>query len=133
MKRTLTKTARKLRRRQTEAEKLLWNLLRNRNLGGIKFRRQFQVGGYITDFACSERKIVIELDGGQHAGCLKDAERDVFIKNKGYRIFRFWDNEFLTNKDGVLEKILNECNTPSPLPSPPRGEGKKEKQRVDED
>jgi very-short-patch-repair endonuclease len=104
-----TTFARKLRKNQTDAEALLWSRLKNRQLAGLKFRRQKLIEQYIVDFACTEKKIVIELDGSQHLLELnkqKDAFRTAILESKGYKVIRFWDNEVLNNTQGVLEKIL---------------------------
>ena len=122
--------ARKLRKNMTDAERLLWQHLRNRELGGYKFRRQRPVGPYIVDFVCLEKKLVIEVDGGQHAGLVElDAERSDYLKEKGYRVMRFWNNEVLKEIESVLTVIrssLDENVTPSPRPSP-RGEREEER------
>ena len=100
--------ARNLRRNSTEQEKKLWHILRNRQFYNLKFRRQFPIGEYIVDFVCEEKKIVIELDGGQHNEKLnieKDKIRADFIKAKGYKILRFWNNEINENFEGVYLKI----------------------------
>jgi very-short-patch-repair endonuclease len=102
--------ARKLRRTQTDAEKLLWSKIRN-NQTGYKFRRQFPIDHYVADFFCFEENLIIELDGGQHTE-EKDRERTRFLEDKGYRILRFWNNDVLGNTDGVLRVIL-EALTPS--------------------
>ncbi len=101
----LTPFAKKLRARMTDAERLLWKHLRNRQFMGIKFRRQQQIGPYIVDFVSLEKKLVIEIDGGQHLDCPEDADRDSFIKNLGFIVLRFWNNEVLQNTAGVLEAI----------------------------
>jgi very-short-patch-repair endonuclease len=96
------KFARQLRRNQTDAEKMLWSKLRNRALNGYKFRRQVPVGHYIADFLCQEVMLIVELDGGQHAEQQKyDQHRTHWLKSQGFRVFRFWNNEVLTNNDGV--------------------------------
>lgn len=103
-----TALARKFRQRQTDAESKLWAKLRNKQLEGVKFRRQQPIGPYIVDFVSFERKLVIEVDGGQHGGIRvreKDKARTALIMAKGYRVLRFWDNEVSNNIDGVLEKI----------------------------
>ncbi len=103
-----TKYARCLRRNQTDAEKILWHHLRNRQFLGIKFRRQQPIKGYIADFASLERKLVIELDGGSHNGeaaKTKDGYRTDVLSSEGYTVLRFWNNEILTHLDEVLEKI----------------------------
>jgi len=100
--------AQELRQKQTDAEKALWAKLRNRQLEGVKFRRQQPVGSYIVDFASFERKLMIEIDGGQHNEDKtkeRDTERTARLKETGYRVIRFWNNEALTNLEGVLESI----------------------------
>ena len=110
--------ARNLRRYQTDAEKRLWRYLRNRGLEGRKFRRQHPVGPYIVDFACLEKRLIIELDGGQHAlQSEKDAERTEYLESRGFRVLRFWNNQVLKETSAVLEVILSvlaENDTPSP-------------------
>jgi very-short-patch-repair endonuclease len=103
-----TAFARNLRQRQTDAERKLWAKLRSKQLEGVKFRRQQPIGPYIVDFVSFEKKIVVEIDGGQHNDDMireKDEARTTLIEGKGYRLLRFWDNEVLTNTEGVLEKI----------------------------
>jgi very-short-patch-repair endonuclease len=114
----LADIAKDLRRRSTEAEKALWRTLRNRQLGGFKFRRQQFLGPFIVDFACLEARLVIEVDGGQHAvDKEKDEERDTWLRGQGFQILRFWNHEVLGNIDGVLETIRQRLTTPSPNPS----------------
>ena len=100
--------ARKLRREQTEVERKLWYALRDRRFHGIKFRRQQPVGSYVADFICFEAKLIIELDGSQHA-FPENAEveriRTAFLEKEGFRVLRFWNLELLTNFDGVMETI----------------------------
>jgi very-short-patch-repair endonuclease len=92
----------------TDAERLLWRYLRNRQLGGYKFCRQRPIGSYIVDFVCLEKKLVVEVDGGQHAGQLElDAKRSGYLEDKGYRVLRFWNNEVLTEKESVLTLVLS--------------------------
>ena len=115
--------ARVLRKNQTDAESLLWYHLRDRHLSGHKFRRQHPMGVFIADFVCIERRIVVEVDGGQHAlQGEEDKRRSAYLKSKGYRVVRFWDNEVLKDTQAVLEAILKmiESDTPSPRPSPPQ-------------
>ncbi|MDH7504831.1 MAG: endonuclease domain-containing protein [Candidatus Acetothermia bacterium] len=105
---TLVELARQLRRSQTEAERVLWGRLRNRQLEGVKFRRQQPIGRFIVDFASLERDLVIEIDGGQHArepDQTNDRERASWLEQQGYRVLRFWDNEVLMNLECVLERI----------------------------
>jgi very-short-patch-repair endonuclease len=102
----LSINARSLRKKQTRAEHFLWRNLRARQLDGAKFRRQVPVGNYIVDFVSFEKKIIIELDGGQHAETTaRDAARDAWLQGRGYRVLRFWDNEIFQNTEGVLEVI----------------------------
>jgi very-short-patch-repair endonuclease len=100
--------ARRLRREMTDAERRLWLQLRNRQLAGAKFRRQFPVAGFIVDFCCPERRLVIKVDGGQHAEQrAADGRRTALLARHGYRVLRFWDGEVLTNVEGVLAKIAD--------------------------
>ncbi len=125
--------ARKLRKNMTDTERFLWQHLRNRELGGYKFRRQRPVGPYIVDFVCLEKKLVVEVDGGQHVGQVElDTKRSDYLKEKGYRVLRFWNNEVLKETESVLTVILSSLdgNVASFLPSSPltpalspRGEG----------
>ena len=101
----LTLRARGLRNNLTEAEKYIWYKLRCRNLGA-KFRRQAVIGRHIVDFVCFEMKLIIEIDGGQHADCENDKLRDKWFKGQGYKVLRFWNNDVLLNRDGVIEKIV---------------------------
>ena len=98
--------SRENRKTQTDAEKLLWFQIRNRQFNGYKFRRQFPVGKYILDFYCDEKKLAVEVDGGQHNQSNSDRERDQYIKDFGIKTLRFWDNDILQNVDSVLENIL---------------------------
>ncbi len=101
--------ARHLRRTMTDAERLLWRHLRGRQLGGHKFRRQVPVGRYIADFLCQEARLIVELDGGQHAERADyDDKRTAVLESLGYRVIRFWNTDVLANTDGVLTTILNE-------------------------
>ena len=124
---SLTKPAKQLRRNLTDAERLLWRHLRAKQLHGLKFRRQEQIGPYIVDFICYERGIIIEADGGQHALEIeKDEERSQWLNSQGYMVLRLWNNDVLTNIEGVLETIIMQCNQAGeapPLPGTlPRGE-----------
>ena len=117
--------ARTLRMQQTDAEKLLWGRLRNRQLEGCKFRRQQAIGAYIADFLCLEPKLIIELDGGQHAEQREqDEQRTRYLQTLGYRVLRFWNHEVLGDLDAVLEAIREAIVIRSPHPRPlPEGEG----------
>ena len=97
--------ARRLRRTQTDAEKKLWSRLRDRQLCDVKLRRQHPIGPYVTDFCCLEIGVVIELDGGQHAiRALEDQKRALYLRQRGYCVLRFWNNEVLANTDAVMEQ-----------------------------
>ena len=106
VRRQISPHARTLRRDSTEAEKLIWAAVRNRQLGGFKFRRQWSVGPFVVDLACIEAKLVVELDGGQHGGA-RDADRTRFLESQGYAVLRFWNNDVIENRDGVLATILS--------------------------
>jgi very-short-patch-repair endonuclease len=112
----------------TDAERLLWRHLRNRELGGWKFKRQYPVGPFIVDFVCLEKNIVVEVDGGQHAENEEsDRLRSEFLNKMGYRVYRFWNNEVLQETEAVLSRIFEILSgsakiSPSPQPSPPSGE-----------
>ena len=97
--------ARRLRSELTPHERRLWYLLRDRRFADEKFRRQVPIGPYVADFASISRKLVIELDGGQHAEGLKDARRDEYLRTQGGTVLRFWNNELTENRDGVLMRI----------------------------
>ena len=116
--------ARGLRQTMTDAEQTLWYHLRGRRLPGWKFRRQFPVGRYIADFACPEARTIIELDGGQHNGSIRDEDRDSFLRAEGFTVLRFWNNDVLTDTDAVLQAIAHALTgLPSPQPSPASGRG----------
>jgi very-short-patch-repair endonuclease len=100
--------ARRLRVNQTDAEALLWKHIRNRQIDGHKFVRQQPIAGYICDFVCREKLLVIEVDGGQHAESAADAIRTRRLSEEGYRTLRFWNNEVLENMEGVLLTIQSE-------------------------
>lgn len=98
--------ARALRNNSTDAERLLWSHLRLRQLGGHKFRRQQPLRDYIVDFVCLEKRVVVEVDGGQHSQQQSyDAKRDAWLKDQGFVVLRFWDHEVLTQVDDVKEAI----------------------------
>ena len=115
--------ARTLRRNRTDAEGLLWHYLRNKQLDGYRFRRQHPIGPYIVDFACLSRKVLIELDRGQHAEQTgRDEKRDAFLRARGYRVLRFWNTEVFENCFGVLERVY-EAVAGDPPPQSPAPEG----------
>ncbi len=116
--------ARAMRAAPTDAEKKLWWHLRYRlPVEGTHFRRQVRLGRYIVDFASYKKRLVIEIDGGQHAErSVADARRTRFLEAEGYRVLRYWNNDVLANVDGVLEDILHAITTtPTPNPSPAKG------------
>ena len=129
---TLLSHARELRKKTTDAENLLWQLLRRNRILGFGFRRQHPVGAYILDLYCHQAKLAVELDGGQHAEETQrahDDKRNDWLKAQGITVLRFWNNEVLTNTEGVMQSLFNwlneflaSSNTPSP-PPPPAGEG----------
>jgi very-short-patch-repair endonuclease len=111
----------------TDAEKALWRVLRSRQVMGLKFRRQHPFGDYILDFVCLEKKLIIEVDGGQHGERAKEDEtRTQNLLTAGFRVLRFWNNEVLQEIEAVKERIWRavEEGQPHPLPDPPlEGEG----------
>ena len=121
LKKELTPRAQELRNDPTEAEKYLWAALRYKGMG-VKFRRQAVIGRYIVDFVCYEKKLVIEVDGGQHNQSRKDAIRDKWLKTQGFQVLRYWNNDVLGNLDGVCQDIEGHLNPPSLVP-PHKGEG----------
>ncbi len=111
--------ARKLRRCGTDAERALWFHLRDRRLGGLKFRRQHPIGPYTVDFACVEARLIVELDGGQHLDARsRDALRTVFLEAQGWRVIRLWDHEALTLRFESLDAVLATARPTSPAPAP---------------
>jgi len=103
--------ARELRSNPTDAERVLWRHLRLRQIGGYKFRRQRPIGPYIVDFVCLEKKLVVEVDGGQHSKQkASDDRRDSWLRSEGLTILRFWDHEVLTQLDDVKQVIWDELN-----------------------
>src|SRR3984957_15771347 len=116
----------------TDAELRLWRLLRDRRLSGFKFRRQVPVGPYIVDFLCVGAKLIVEADGSQHAESPRDTARDAYLVRQGWKVLRFWNNEVLRNREGVLETIFAHAQerqdrpsavTPSARHLLPEGEG----------
>jgi very-short-patch-repair endonuclease len=97
--------ARKLRRNMTGAERKLWSLLRNRKLTGLKFRRQVPIGPYVADFLSFEARLIVEADGGQHAGAERDLARDAWLEAHGFRILRFWNSDILDKPHCVLARL----------------------------
>jgi very-short-patch-repair endonuclease len=100
----------------TDAERLLWKSLRHKQLDGHRFRRQFPIGRFIADFVCIEQKVVIELDGGQHQDeVVYDEQRTIFLRQSGWNVLRFWNNDVMGNIDGVLSTIVEQLGS---LPPP---------------
>ena len=97
--------AKKLRKNATETETLFWFEVKDRRLGGYKFRRQCPIGRYIVDFLCLEKKLIVEIDGGQHNEREKDKIRDEYLSGLGFKVLRFWNNELLENMEGVLSTL----------------------------
>jgi very-short-patch-repair endonuclease len=122
------KLARVLRKNLTAAEHKLWYLLRDRRFEGYKFRRQYPVGPYIADFACTKYGLIVELDGSQHADQMEyDRARDQYLQQQGYRVIRIWNNEIFKNTEGVMLHILNILqHTLTPALSLSEGEGAEE-------
>jgi very-short-patch-repair endonuclease len=98
--------ARRLRQYSTDPERRMWSALRDRRLMRYKFRRQHPIGDVIVDFACTEYALVIEVDGGQHADNPTDTRRTARLEHQGWKVIRFWNNDILTNTNGVIEAIL---------------------------
>ncbi len=117
--------ARPLRRNQTDAERVLWFRLRDRRFAGWKFKRQVSIDRFVVDFFCSDAKLIVEIDGGQHdQNSERDANRTKVLEAMGYLVVRFWNNDVMRNTDGVLEAILSTVNQqrsepphPNPLPT----------------
>jgi len=125
--------AREMRKNPTEAERVLWRLLRNKRLAGWKWKRQEQIDHYIVDVVCYEARLIVEADGSHHIDNAYDARRDAYLRSQGFRLLRFFNNDIMAQSDSVLTAILAELATdgasspvrriPSPRPSPARGEG----------
>jgi very-short-patch-repair endonuclease len=123
-----TRKAKELRQNRTEAEKRLWERLRRKRIDGFRFRQQAPLGKFVVDFVCFEPKLVVELDGGQHAEqAAYDERRTEWLESQGFRVLRFWNNEVFENIEGVEEAIqaaLNSLGDAHPLPSPPPSRGR---------
>lgn len=103
--------AREMRLDSTKAENMLWQEIRDRRLEGFKFRRQMPLQNYILDFVCFDAKLIIEVDGGQHAESRSDTIRDAFFRSQGFRILRFWNDDVTKNLDGVMLTIRDELRS----------------------
>ncbi|HEY6602449.1 MAG TPA: endonuclease domain-containing protein [Xanthobacteraceae bacterium] len=124
MRRANTEPARRLRRNQTDAERLLWFRLRDRRLAGSKFKRQVPIDRFVVDLFCADAKLIVELDGGQHDhNKASDADRTRVLESMGYLVIRFWNHDVTRNMDGMLEEILSTVDQhrsgpPHPIPLP---------------
>jgi very-short-patch-repair endonuclease len=119
-----TRRSRDLRNNATAAERALWAQLNARKVAGVRFNRQFPIGPYICDFVSRTAKLVIEVDGGQHAvEADKDAARTAFLEAQGYRVVRFWNNDVLERMDGVVAEIERALLTRPPPTPPASGRG----------
>ena len=120
-----------MRHEPTEAERVLWRLLRAKRLAGWKWRRQQPIGSYIVDFVCFETRLIVEADGSQHVDDKYDVRRDTWLRAQGFRLLRFWNNDVIGRPDAVSEAILSALigeasASPTPLPDPlPQGEREK--------
>jgi very-short-patch-repair endonuclease len=120
----LRSRAKAMRSDGTDAEHRVWQMLRAHRFSGYKFRRQVPIDLYIADFVCFAARLIIELDGGQHAGSATDSKRDAFLHSQGFRVIRIWNNHVFENEEGVAEVIFSALRSPPlPNPSPARGEG----------
>ncbi len=125
---SLLQRARELRKNSTDVERLLWKHLRAKRLAPSKFKRQEPIGNYIVDFVCYESRLIIELDGGQHADQHEyDDKRTAWLESQGFVMLRFWNNDVTENLESVVQRILDclGASTLSPGPSPVKGEGRK--------
>jgi very-short-patch-repair endonuclease len=113
-----------MRSAPTDAEHRLWQLLRAHRFAGYKFRRQVPIGFYIADFVCFAERLIVEVDGGQHADAVGDQRRDSYLARQGFRVIRIWNNDLFINEDGVAEMILSALRAPPhPKPTTPAGVG----------
>jgi very-short-patch-repair endonuclease len=116
-----TEQARRLRKKETWAENLVWRWLRDRRFNNYKFRRQHPIGDYSLDFFCEEAELAIELDGRQHGypgQQSHDAEREKFLKSRGIKILRFWNSHLRRNAQSIRDTIFNELQKRAPRPLP---------------
>jgi very-short-patch-repair endonuclease len=112
----LTSRSRALRKSSTDAEQKLWSVLRSRQLNGFKFRKQVEIDGYVVDFICAEKRLIVEVDGGQHTP-ERDARRTSYLESQGFRLIRFWNHDVLQNMDGVWATIEMALGTTPPHPT----------------
>jgi very-short-patch-repair endonuclease len=110
MQKSETEKAWELRQKSTDAERLLWRYLRAKRLDGLKFRRQEPIGNYIVDFVSFNKRVIVEVDGGQHmARKVADEKRTTWLEEQGFKVLRFWNNDVLKNTEGVIRTILDNC------------------------
>jgi very-short-patch-repair endonuclease len=119
----LRRRAKELRRSQTDAEEKLWMRLRGSQIPDAKFRRQHPIASLVADFCCPKRRLVVEVDGGQHADNVRDQKRTAYLTRLGFKVIRFWNHEVLNDTDAVVDKISDELQVPHPNPLPGKGEG----------
>ena len=108
-----TEKAKILRKNLTSQEQKIWNFLRTRTFYGLQFRRQYPIGNYIVDFICREKKLIIEIDGGQHnetKNCTYDNLRTKFLESLGFRVIRYWNSDIDNNIEGIFQDLKNQCN-----------------------
>jgi crossover junction endodeoxyribonuclease RuvC len=110
---SLLRRARDLRQDATFPERVVWGRLRNRQLCGLKFRRQTPRDAFVTDFLCHERKLIVEVDGRSHVDREKDEARSQVLERDGFRVIRFTNDDVLGDMDAVLRTILRECGLPT--------------------
>ncbi len=117
----ITKHARDLRNNPTDAEKKLWLAIKTA-APNVKFRRQYPIGPYFADIACKEKKLIVEIDGGQHDPSSEtEKARTAYLNKNGYRVLRFWNNDVLGNIEGVMTEIVKNLETLPPIPPRTRG------------
>ena len=103
----------------TDAEQVLWQRLRRKQIDGLRFRRQFPLGHYIVDFVCLPARLIVEVDGGQHMEAIEyDTARDFWLGSQEFRVLQFWNNQVLHETDAVIEEILQFLNTAADTPTP---------------
>ena len=124
-KKLLLGRAKQMRTIPTDAEHRLWQILRAKRFAGHKFKRQLVVDHYLVDFACLQRRLIIEADGGHHAENARDQRRDSYLTAQGFQILRIWNNDIFNNEAGVGDAIFAALQSPLPNPSPAEGRGAK--------
>jgi len=119
--------ARALRKSATEAEKKLWEVLRRKHIHGLRFRRQYPIGPYFADFVCLPARLIVELDGGQHAdgaAVAHDNRRTTWLEGERFRVLRFWNLDVFEDIDGIMDRIADAVREPLPLTPSRKGRGK---------